>query len=56
MLFKPFSGNSMGTGKKYCVLVFLKDAKPVVPFDIDKTGFGNANAWLTVNTVDSIKK
>jgi ASC-1-like (ASCH) protein len=37
--------------KKYCILIFLKDAKAVTPFDIDKTGFGNACAWMCVRTL-----
>lgn len=41
---------------KYCILVFLK--KPQVvwqSFDIDKTGFGSATAWLTVADIRTIK-
>lgn len=33
--------------KRYCILVFLKEAKPVSPFNIDKKGFGAMCAWLT---------
>ncbi|HYD03829.1 MAG TPA: ASCH domain-containing protein [Alphaproteobacteria bacterium] len=41
--------------KNYCILVFLKDIKEITPFDIDKTGFGNAAAWLTIKDINQIK-
>ncbi len=41
--------------KRYCILIFLKDAKAVTPFDIDKTGFGNACAWMCVESIDKVK-
>jgi hypothetical protein len=40
--------------KKYCILVFLEDVQEIKPFDIDKTGFGNACAWMTVKDVKDI--
>lgn len=42
--------------KNYCILIFLKDVEEIKPFDIDKTGFGNAAAWITINNIDNIKK
>lgn len=41
--------------KKYCILVFLRNPIKINPFEINKTGFGTMSAWLTVNSVDSIK-
>jgi hypothetical protein len=41
--------------KKYCILVFLCDAQEVEPFEIDKTGFGNACAWMCVDSIDKVK-
>lgn len=41
-------------GKNYCVLVFLKDAKPVEAFQINKKGFGSAAAWLVVENISEI--
>jgi hypothetical protein len=41
--------------KKYCVLIFLKNAKAVEPFEIDKRGYGNAAAWLVVENINKIK-
>jgi ASC-1-like (ASCH) protein len=40
---------------KYITLVFLQDVEPVKSFRIDKSGFGNANAWLVVQSVDSLR-
>ncbi|MES2622795.1 MAG: hypothetical protein V4576_00110 [Patescibacteria group bacterium] len=41
---------------KYCILIFLKNAQYVkTPFNIDKTGFGNGAAWLTVKDIKKIK-
>jgi ASC-1-like (ASCH) protein len=41
--------------KRYCTLVFLRDASKVTPFEIDKTGFGNACAWMCVDSIDKVK-
>jgi len=41
--------------KNYCILIFLKNPEKVTPFDIDKTGFGNACAWLCVENINKIK-
>lgn len=42
--------------KKYCLLVFLKNAQKIEPFKIDKTGFGNACAWICVDEIKKIKR
>lgn len=41
--------------KKYCILIFLKGPQPVQPFCIDKSGFGNAAAWLVVPNIEKIR-
>jgi len=41
--------------KKYCILVFLKNAKQVKPFNINKKGFGMMSAWLCVENINKIK-
>lgn len=41
--------------KKYCLLIFLKNAENIEPFDISKAGFGMMSAWLTVENIDRIK-
>lgn len=38
-----------GQGKKYCILMWLKDAKAVEPFKVDKTGFGAGAAWMCLD-------
>ena len=41
--------------KKYCILVFLKNPKKIKPFEINKAGFGNMAAWITLPNINSIK-
>ncbi|MBW3019475.1 hypothetical protein KY329_04815 [Candidatus Woesearchaeota archaeon] len=42
--------------RKYCILVFLKNPQKVMPFNIDKSGFGMMSAWLCVEDVNKIKR
>ncbi len=42
--------------KQYCILIFLKNAEHITPFHINKTGFGNACAWLTINSITNIQQ
>ena len=41
--------------KRYCTLIYLKNSKKIKPFNINKTGFGSAAAWLCVKNIDMIK-
>ena len=41
--------------KNYAILIFLKKATAVEPFEIDKTGYGSACAWICVEDINSIK-
>jgi ASC-1-like (ASCH) protein len=41
--------------KKYCILVFLKNPQKIVPFKIDKTGFGLMSAWISIDDIRKIK-
>ncbi len=41
--------------KNYCILIFLKHPQPVIPFYINKTGFGNACAWITLKDINQIR-
>jgi len=43
-------------GKRYCTLVFLRNVALIEPFEIDKTGFGMMAAWITVDSIEKIKK
>ncbi len=42
--------------KRYAMLIFLKKARPVRPFAIDKKGFGAMAAWISVPKIATIKK
>jgi ASC-1-like (ASCH) protein len=42
--------------KKYCILINLRNPAAVKPFEINKRGFGNANAWLCVADVKNIMR
>ena len=41
--------------KRYCSLIFLKDVLEIKPFEIDKKGYGNMAAWITIDSIDKIK-
>ena len=42
--------------KRYCILIFLKNVKKLdKPFHINKSGFGNSTAWITVEDVKKLK-
>ena len=41
--------------KKYCILIFLKNATKIEPFNIKKTGFGSMAAWISLNDINQIK-
>lgn len=40
---------------KYCVLIELKDPKSITPFAIDKRGFGAGVAWISVDSIETIR-
>lgn len=40
---------------KYCILMRLENPKSVKSFEIDKTGFGNACAWLVVKSISLLR-
>ncbi len=41
--------------RNYCILIFLKNAYSIKPFNIDKTGFGISSAWLCAGDINKIK-
>ena len=43
-------------GKRYCSLIFLKNVQKITPFAIDKRGYGNMAAWITVENIELLKK
>lgn len=42
-------------GKRYCVLMWLKNPRKIKPFRINKSGFGSAAAWLHVRNISAVK-
>ncbi len=43
-------------GKNFCTLIFLKDVESIHPFNIDKKGYGMMVAWITLESIEKIKK
>jgi hypothetical protein len=41
--------------KKYCVLMFLTSVKHITPFKINKKGYGNMSAWISVMDINEIR-
>ena len=41
--------------KRYCLLIFLYNARRIPPFEINKKGFGAMASWLTMDNIDSIR-
>ena len=39
----------------YITLIFLKNPQTVPPFNINKQGFGNMAAWITLENINTIK-
>lgn len=48
--------SSWAHGKRYCILVFLEDPRPVAPFEIDKRGFGSMAAWISARRIPRLRK
>ncbi len=41
--------------KRYCILIYLKDAHHIQPFEINKQGFGTMSSWLRVESIAKMK-
>ena len=41
--------------KKYCMLIHLKNPEEIIPFNINKKGFGLMAAWISVDNISRIK-
>ena len=41
--------------KRYCILIYLKDAHHIQPFEINKQGFGTMSSWLSVESIAKIR-
>jgi ASC-1-like (ASCH) protein len=42
--------------KRYCILIYLKHAQHITPFEISKQGFGAMSSWICVERVSMIRK
>ncbi|MDY6878324.1 MAG: hypothetical protein SWK90_19260 [Chloroflexota bacterium] len=42
-------------GKRYIVLIEVKDAEELPPFPIDKSDYGNMDDWLPVGEIEEVK-
>ena len=47
---------SKWAGKRYIVLIGVKEVKEVESFAIDKSNFGNMDDWLPVEKIETVKK
>lgn len=41
--------------KKYCILIFIKNAVEIEHFNISKKGYGTMAAWITIEDISLIK-
>ncbi|MHA1995165.1 MAG: hypothetical protein ACW97Z_11530 [Candidatus Hodarchaeales archaeon] len=42
-------------GKRYLVLITVKDVQEVNPFSIDRSAYGNMDDWLPVENIEQVK-
>src|SRR6266853_4983185 len=40
--------------KKYCILIYLKNAQRIPPFKINKQGFGARASWISIESVSQV--
>ena len=43
-------------GKRYLVLIGVKDVQALEPFEIDRSSYGNMDDWLPVEVIERVKK
>lgn len=43
-------------GKRYLVLIEIKNIEEITPFYIDKSNYGNMDDWLPVEEIETVKK
>lgn len=41
--------------KRYCILMYLKDAHHIQPFELNKQGFGTRSSWISVENIAKMK-
>jgi hypothetical protein len=66
-IMKKHAGADLGTSeipedilkyisnKNYAIFLYLTNVRKVLPFEINKTGFGSMAAWITIDDVNKIK-
>jgi hypothetical protein len=42
-------------GKRYLVLIQVRDVCPVAPFSIDRSDYGNMDDWLPVEAIERVR-
>lgn len=43
-------------GKNFCTFIFLENVEQIEPFAVDKKGFGMMAAWITVKSIEMLKR
>ena len=41
--------------KRYCILIFLIHAQQIMPFEINKQGYGARSSWISIEHISKIK-
>lgn len=49
-----FTNTDWLIGKRYVIFIFLENPQRLAPFSINKTGYGNACAWITLSDIKTI--
>ena len=55
-LNNPEASFNLFKAKKYCMLIYLKNPQKIQPFHINKKGYGNMSAWISVNSIQELRK
>jgi len=55
-LQNPEASFNMNKDKNYCMLIYLKNPQKIQPFHINKKGYGNMSAWISLNSIEEIRR
>ena len=47
---------NLNKDKKYCMLIYLKNPRKIQSFNINKKGYGNMSAWISLPSIQEIRK
>ena len=53
--YEFWANECIRTKKRYLILIFLTDVQKIVPFRVNKAGFGSACAWMCVQDITKVK-